>query len=75
MLPRHEVTFIKPEGNLLLGIFDGIRTVADIATNINSIVAADGAGGRGKGISGTEDSSASLDGIASLPDHGADGTA
>lgn len=37
-----------------------------------SEVTTDGARGGGKGVSGTEDSTAGLDGITAFPDHGAD---
>jgi hypothetical protein len=35
----------------------------------------DGARGGGKGVSGTEEDTAGLDGVTALPDHGADGAA
>jgi hypothetical protein len=38
-----------------------------------SEVTTDGARGRSKGVGGTEDGAAGLDGVAAFPDHGADG--
>jgi hypothetical protein len=42
-------------------------------TTYNSVVTTDGARLRGKGVGGTEDDTAGLDGVTALPDHGADG--
>jgi len=60
----------EPEGNLLFGTVDGVRTVAHVAANVNGIIEADGAWSRGKWVGGTEDEAASLDDLAALPDHG-----
>ncbi len=55
-LPVDEVLLLEPEGNLLLGVLDGVGSVADVATDIDGEVATDGARGRGKRVGGTEDS-------------------
>jgi hypothetical protein len=47
--------------------------VADIATDVDGVVTADGAWGAVLGVCGTEDDAASLDGVTAFPDHGADG--
>ena len=54
-LPADNITLGEPEGNLLLGVLDAVRTVADIPANINGIVAAYRAGSGGKGVGGTKD--------------------
>jgi hypothetical protein len=72
-LPAVELVLLEPESDLLLGVLDGVGTVADVATDVNGEVATDGAGGRGRGVGGTEEGTAGLDGITALPDHGADG--
>lgn len=72
-LPAEDLTLLEPERNLLLGVLDGVGTVADVAADIDGVVTTDGARGGGKGVGGTEDGAASLDGITALPDHGADG--
>jgi hypothetical protein len=72
-LPAVELVLLEPESDLLLGVLDGVGTVADVATDVNGEVATDGAGGRGSGVGGTEEGTAGLDGITALPDHGADG--
>lgn len=59
--------------DLLLGVLDAVGAVADIAADSEGVVAADGAGGGGERVGGTEDSTAGLDGIEALPDHGDDG--
>lgn len=47
--------------------------MADVAADVDGVVTTDGARGGGKGVGGTEDGTAGLDGITALPDHGADG--
>jgi hypothetical protein len=54
-LPGLNLTFLEPEGNLLLGALDTVGTVADISTNIDGIVTSDGAWGGSKRIGGTKD--------------------
>lgn len=54
-LPLDEVTLAEPESDLLLGVLDGVGAVADVAADVDGEVATDGAGGRGKGVGGTED--------------------
>lgn len=50
-----ELALLEPESNLLLGVLDGVGTVADVAADIDSEVTTDGAGGGGKGVGGTEE--------------------
>lgn len=45
LLVRLDLTLVEPQINLFLGAFDAIRAVADIATNINSILTTNGAWG------------------------------
>ena len=54
-LPGDNLTLLEPESNLLLGVLDGVGTVADVAADVDGVVATDGAGRRGKGVGGTED--------------------
>jgi hypothetical protein len=72
-LPGLNLTLLEPQSNLLLAVLDAVGAVAHVAANIESEVAADGARGRGKGVGGTEDGTAGLDGVTAFPDHGADG--
>ena len=55
LLPALELLRLEPESDLLLGRLDGVGAVADVAADIDGIVATDGARGRGKGVGGTED--------------------
>ena len=64
-------TLREPEGDLALGILDGVRAVADVSSNINCEVAADSARGRVGGSRGTKHDTASLDGTHTLPNHAA----
>lgn len=66
-----ELLLLEPESNLLLGGLDGVRAVADVASDIleyvsifpcrdssgtyNGVVTTDGARGGGEGVGGTED--------------------
>lgn len=72
-LPALDLTLLEPEGDLLLAVLDRVGAVADVAADIEGVVTTDGAGSRGKGVGGTKDGAAGLDGITALPDHGADG--
>lgn len=72
-LPALDLTLLEPEGDLLLAVLDGVGAVADVAADVEGVVTTDGAGGGGKRVGGTEDGAAGLDGVAALPDHGADG--
>jgi hypothetical protein len=54
-LPAEDLTLLEPESNLLLGVLDGVGTVADVAADIDGVVTTDGARGGGKGVGGTED--------------------
>ena len=46
----------EPESNLLLCVFNAVRAVADVASDIDGVVATDGTRGRGKRVGGTEES-------------------
>lgn len=54
-LPGDDLTLLEPESNLLLGVLDGVGTVADVAADVDGEVTTDGTGRRGKGVGGTED--------------------
>jgi len=43
------------------------------STTYNGEVTTNGTRGRGEGVGGSEEDTAGLDGVAALPDHGADG--
>lgn len=45
--------FGEPKGDLLLGVLNRVTSVADVASNVDAEVAADGAGGRLGGLGGT----------------------
>lgn len=62
----------EPEVDLVLGRVGSVRTVADVATNVNAEVTADGAGEGVLGVGGTEESAAASDGAEALPAHGDD---
>lgn len=58
-----EDTFGEPEGNFLVGALNAVRSMADIAANINAKVTTDGSGKGGQGVGLTEDLAGGLDNI------------
>jgi hypothetical protein len=58
-----EDTFGEPEGKFLLSALNAVRSMADIATNVNAEVTTDGSGKRGQRVGLSEDLTAGLDGI------------
>ena len=50
------LTLLEPESDFLLGVLDTVGTVADVTSDIDGEVAADGTWGRCKGVGGTEES-------------------
>lgn len=54
-LVADDLALLEPESNLLLGVLDGVGTVADVSADIDGEVTTDGARGRGKRVGGTED--------------------
>jgi hypothetical protein len=83
-----DLTLLEPESDFLLGALDRVGTVADVAAQIDTVIATDGTWGGGERVGGTKEdwkcqtvrrwrvsgvpTTASLDGITSLPDHSAD---
>jgi hypothetical protein len=71
-LPGVDLLWLEPKSNLLLCAVNGVRAVADVAADINGEVTTDGAWSGGSWVGGTEEDTASLDGVTAFPDHGAD---
>merc|ERR1719397_248374 len=61
--------FAKPQFNLFVGRVDGIAAMADVASNINTEVASDGAGLAVCGVGGSKHLAAHLYYMFALPDH------
>jgi hypothetical protein len=53
--PVHNLLRLEPESDLLLRIFDAIRAMANISADINTEVAADGAGQGGEWVGGAKE--------------------
>lgn len=74
-LPVEDLTLLEPKGDLLLGILNRVRSVADVATDLNAKITADSTGGRLKGVGSTEHLTSGGNGLLALPNHGNDGSA
>ena len=74
-LPVKDLALLEPKRDLLLGILNRVRSVTDVATDLNAEITADGAGGRLKGVGSTEHLTSSGNGLLALPNHGNDGSA
>lgn len=48
---------------------DGIRSVADVSSNVDSVVTSNSTGSRVSGVGSTEHDSTSLDDLLTLPNH------
>jgi hypothetical protein len=72
-LSPFDETFGEPEGDFLGGGFFTVRSVADVAADVEGEVTTDGAGGGGSGVGFTEEGAALLDDVDAFPDHTDDG--
>jgi hypothetical protein len=50
-----DLTLLEPESDLLLGVLDAVGAVADVAADIDGVVATDSARGGSKGVGSAED--------------------
>jgi len=72
--PCKELLGLEPEGDLAgSASLVGVRSMDDVAANINSIVTTDGSGGAVEGVGCSNEVTGCLDHTLSLPDHGDDG--
>jgi hypothetical protein len=63
----NKLFLLEPKGNLTLGRLDRIRTMGNVATNVNGIVTTDGARSRLKRIGSTKDGTTLLHNVLTLP--------
>ena len=63
----------EPEGDFLSSGFGTVRSVADVAADVEGEVTTDGAGGGSGGVGFTEEGAALLDDVDAFPDHTDDG--
>lgn len=64
-----DLGLIEPEGNLVVGRLNGIRSVDDVAADIDGEITTDGTRKRLKGTSLTEHLTDLLDNVNTLPNH------
>lgn len=64
----------EPELDFLVGRVNGVRTVADVSSDIDAEVTSDAAGGRVEGSGFTEHLSAGSDNVVTFPNHSNDGS-
>jgi len=62
-------TFGEPQSDLLLGALDGIRAVADVAANSQSVITTDGADGGLQWVGSSKHDATGLHCVQALPDH------
>ena len=69
-LPLGDFTFLgEPKSDFLLGTLDGIRSVADVSTNVDGEVSTDGSWERSQGVGLSEHLSSLLDDVLAFPNH------
>merc|ERR1719215_649946 len=73
--PVTELLRSEPQGNLLLGRLDGVRSMADIAANLDTEVSSDGAWLAVSWVSLSQHHTSSLNGVQTLPHHADNGAA
>jgi len=66
-------TLGEPKLDLLFGVLDGVRAVANVSSDGEGKVTTDGARSGGEGVGGTENVTTSLDSVEAFPDHTNDG--
>ena len=67
-----ELLGLEPQTNLVVGGLDGVRTVADVTSDMDGEVSPDGAGLRVGRVRLSQHDAASLDSVETFPDHSAD---
>ena len=71
-LPVEDLSLLEPERNLLLGILNRVRSVANVAADLNAEISTDSSGGRFQGVGSTEHLPSSGNSLLALPNHGND---
>jgi len=69
----NNILISEPEGDLLLGVLNGVRAVADVSASDDAEISSDSSGTGLRGVSGTEEDSAGGDCVLAFPDHADDG--
>jgi len=69
--PVNELFGLEPEGNFLVGGFDRVRSVTNIATDIDAEVTSDGSWVRVEWLGSTEHFSSCENYVGSFPNHAA----
>jgi len=75
VIPLAEAFAVRePEADLMVSGLNCVRTVDNVASNINAEISTDSARKRIRRLSGSEHDAAGSNGTVTLPDHGAHGS-
>merc|ERR1719481_1869591 len=69
--PGVKLLGLEPERNFVIGRFNGVRPMTDVATNVNGVVSPDGSRKRGGRVCLTKHHASSFDSVQTLPNHSA----
>ncbi len=73
--PVQDFSLFEPESNFLLGVFDRVTSMADVASDLDAEISSDSSRGGFKRVGGSEHLASGGDGLLSFPNHADDRSA
>lgn len=73
-LPIDQFLLTEPQSDFLFGGFDSIRSMADVASDLDAHITTNASGAGVSGVGSAQHYTSSLDDIQTFPDHWNDGT-
>lgn len=67
--PADNLLLTEPQGNFLVGRFNGVRSVDDVTSNLNAQISSDGSWGGVGWVGFTEQNAAGFDDVQTFPHH------